>query len=121
MTHGTLGPQWIDDEIGKANAMSEAPERIFAWVYDEWKSAWNVDPEESAPDATLYVRADLYDAQAKVIEAAKELSAAQNSHRAIEDTSATTPKQRMDAYFRLSCAWDDLRATLAALQESNHD
>lgn len=26
VTHGTLGPQWIDDEIGKANAMSEAPE-----------------------------------------------------------------------------------------------
>lgn len=27
--------------------MDDAPERIWAWVYNEWQSAWGVDEEES--------------------------------------------------------------------------
>lgn len=73
MTRGTLGPQWIDDEIGKANALSEAPERI--WVdtdsgeLEDYGFDTYTEPFESADE---YVHRSLYDAQAKVIEAAKE-------------------------------------------------
>jgi len=38
--------------------MTEAPREILAWTFNEWGSAWNVDPEEAPPDATRYVRAD---------------------------------------------------------------
>lgn len=33
---------------------SEAPKEIYAWVYDQWKTAWNVDPEESDASASRY-------------------------------------------------------------------
>lgn len=39
--------------------MSDMPTKILAWEYDGFKSAWNVDPEESPPHAVGYRRADL--------------------------------------------------------------
>lgn len=39
--------------------MTKPPERILAWTVNEWGSAWAVAPEDAAPDAVEYIRADL--------------------------------------------------------------
>lgn len=71
--HGTIPP-----ETQEANAMSEAPEHIWAVTEPDDVSAQILGEvyAQQVPDGMVgqpvkYVRADLYDAQAKVVEAAE--------------------------------------------------
>lgn len=44
------------------NTTTQAPERVLAWTVNDWGSAWSVAPEDAAPDAVEYIRADLHTA-----------------------------------------------------------
>jgi hypothetical protein len=60
--------------------MSDAPERILAWTYaNETASAWNVDPEESAPNAVSYIRADV--SVARIADLTRQLAEARASYK----------------------------------------
>lgn len=121
MTHGTLGQPWIDDQIRKADQMSEAPERIdeaatqasknmAIWISDygdaEANRLWDEYNDAIQAWARKNIEArSLYDAQAKVIEGMR---------KALRDISRESVKNAPNP--------DKINAMCdAALQESSHD
>lgn len=113
-----------DTTAQEANAMSEAPERIWLQADDGnvpdlsrgcHTCGCATKPIYAENEGVRYVRADLYDDQAKAIKAAQE---------ALENLLGyfDTPIVRRKAGFQDVPQWlADARATLAALQESSHD